>query len=191
MWYLHIHFVWDKLFAFLAIKITFPFVMIDLNILIIAERWFFCITAVAHPHSRWLIFRTLRVLNWDYPSHNKNRIVNITILLLCIHFIYSFYSSTSKPEINSSVWFWSFWLTQLTICGIIRFKAKIKIKINTKPTTAFFNEPFAFSLSCGSSALAYFIWTSSSSFRYWKYWQNDFLWWSHSGWCHVWLSLLR
>ena len=46
MWYLHIHLVCAKLFALLAIKIT------------------------AHPHSGWLIFRTLRELNMVTP-HKK------------------------------------------------------------------------------------------------------------------------
>ena len=55
MWYLHIHFVCAKEFAFLAIINHLSFSYNDsLNNFIISERWFLCITILSlHPHSRW------------------------------------------------------------------------------------------------------------------------------------------
>lgn len=65
MWYLHIHLVCAKQFALLAIKITFPFVINQLEEAYYNEKVIFCITNTALPHSGWLIFRTL---------HNFNRV---------------------------------------------------------------------------------------------------------------------
>ena len=54
MWYLHIHFVCDKLCAFCAIFFSFRFT-IGLNTFIVSRLEFFCITFDAHPHSGWFI----------------------------------------------------------------------------------------------------------------------------------------
>lgn len=63
MWYLHIHLVCAKLFAFLAIKVTFPFVINWLEQPDYNGKVIFCVTYTAHPHSGWLISRTLCVLD--------------------------------------------------------------------------------------------------------------------------------
>ena len=54
IWYLHNHFVCDKLFVLLAIKILLSQYSKTWTTLLYYLGEFFCITFYAHPHSGWL-----------------------------------------------------------------------------------------------------------------------------------------
>ena len=61
IWYLHIHFVCDKLlYWFAMLKIAFPVLYFgSLNNSIIPDWWFFRITSISYPHSRWFFISCL------------------------------------------------------------------------------------------------------------------------------------
>ena len=73
MWYLHIHFVCAKLFAFLAIKITFPFVTNWLEQPYYNGKVIFLYNSLLHhPHSRWFcVSHTFVSLLRNYGALNR------------------------------------------------------------------------------------------------------------------------